>query len=100
MGKTLLPLCSVAALLLVAACDQGAEPVATDTTTGTTVDTTTDTTTMPDPNAQRAETLENQAEQVREQGEQQADVLEEKADVQREKADVPDAMDTTTPENQ
>src|SRR5690606_15345555 len=86
MGKTLLPMCSIAALLLVAACDQGAAP---DQTTA-------------DPAEQQADTLESQAEQTREQAEQQADVLEEQADVERAQSDTAGDIDmdmTTTPDS-
>lgn len=86
MGKTLLPLCSIAALLLVAACDQGAKQAPS----------TTETTTMPDQGEQRAETLESQAEQTRQQAEQQADVLEEQADVERAQPETPGTTETTT----
>lgn len=90
MGKTLIPLSSIVALMLVAACDQGANQQA-GTDTGTTMDQTTT-----DQSEMQAETLENQADQVREQSEQQADTLEEQADVERAR---PDAATTTTPDS-
>lgn len=82
MGKTLVPLCSVAALLLVAACDQGANR---STPEGTATDAA----------EQQADMLEQQADQAREAGEQQADILEEQADVERAQGDTAGTTDTT-----